>query len=142
VDNGCGLRCIRRAARYEVVSWKKNHLGHWTSDNAACRTNVDYADFAIGSRINGVYSSESPLIWGKLSSLMTTMSPTRIFSVGTCHLLRLWSSLRYSPFHRVRNCWWRDFKCCHRFRMDLDSPFTYCGYVGRPTRKCPPPIGR
>jgi len=62
VDNGCGLRCIRRAARYEVVSWKKNHFGHWTSDNAACRTNVDYADFAIGSRINGVCSSESPLI--------------------------------------------------------------------------------
>jgi len=44
------------------LSWKKNHLGHWTFDNAAYRTNVDYADITIGTWKNGVYSSESPLI--------------------------------------------------------------------------------
>jgi len=66
---------------------------------------------------------------------MTIMSPTRRFSVGTCPLMPLWSSLRYSPFHRVRNCWWKDFKCCHQFRMDLDSPFTSGSTMG--TRKCP-----
>jgi len=107
------------------LSWKKNHLGHWAFDNAACRTNVDYAEIAIGLRKNGV-----------CSSLMTTMSPTRRFYVGTCLLLLLWSSLRYSSFHRVRNCWWGDFKCCHRFRMDLDSPFTSGCRRGPPTRKC------
>jgi len=48
------------------LSWKKNHLGHWTIDNAARRTNVDYADIAIGSRNNGLYSFELPLIWGQI----------------------------------------------------------------------------
>jgi len=48
------------------LSWKKNHLGYWTFDNAACRTNVDYADIAIGSRKNGVYSSELLLTVGKI----------------------------------------------------------------------------
>jgi len=44
------------------LSWKKNHLGYWTFDNAACSTNVNYADIAIGSRKNGVYTSQSPPI--------------------------------------------------------------------------------
>jgi len=47
------------------LSWKKNHLGHWAFDNDACRTNVDYAEIAIGLRKNGVCSSELPLIWGQ-----------------------------------------------------------------------------
>jgi len=47
---------------FRRLSWKKNHLGHWTFDNAACRTNLDYADIAIGFRKNGIYSSEWPLI--------------------------------------------------------------------------------
>jgi len=54
------------------LSWKKNHLCHWTFDNAACRTNID--------RKNGVYSSESPLIGGQIVILNDDhIADTQIF---------------------------------------------------------------